>query len=75
MNLIQTTVTGPFVHLLYADAETKEQATEWVEMHVKVVGDDNRRLGVIHQAAVRRLRELTDAENERFQGLSDQIRG
>jgi len=73
MKLIETTISGPFVRLLYADAATKEQATEWVEMRVKAEGDDNRRLGVIHQAAVHRLRALVDAENQRFQSLSDHI--
>ncbi|MGO9697767.1 MAG: hypothetical protein ACLPX7_00715 [Xanthobacteraceae bacterium] len=73
MKLVATTVTGPFVHLLYADAATKEQATEWVEMHLKAEGDDNRRLGVIQQAALQQLRALLTAENRRFESLSDRL--
>lgn len=75
MKLIETTVKGPLVRMLYADAATKDQATEWMEMVVKAEGDDNRRLGVIHQAALRRLTALIAAENKRFQSLSDQLDG
>ena len=73
MKLIETAVRGPMVRMLYADAPTKEQATEWMEMVVKVEGDDNRRLGVIHQAVLQRLRALLASENRRFESLSDQL--
>jgi hypothetical protein len=73
MTLIETTVRGPLVRLLYADAPTKEQATEWLELQMKVGGDDNRRLGVIQKDALQRVRTLLNAESARFQSLADSL--
>ena len=73
MKLIETTVHGPFVRLLYADAATKEDATEWLELRVSVPGDDNRRLGVIQKDALLRVRKLIDEESARFAGLADSL--
>jgi len=74
MKLIETTISGPFVHLLYADAATKDEATEWVEMRVKLPEDDNRRLGVIQKDALQRVRKLCNDENTRLQSLADSLR-
>lgn len=73
LNLIEMTVSGPSVRLLYADGATREQATEWVEMALKLEGDDNRRLGVIQKDALDRLRTLYDEEMIRIRLLSNQI--
>lgn len=75
MKLIETTISGQIVRMLYADAPSKDEASEWVEMRVKVEqGDDNRRLGVIQTNALRRLQALIAEENKRFQLLADQSR-
>ena len=73
IRLIETMVSGDTVRMLYADAPTKEGALEFVEMSLKVPGDDNRRLGVIHREALRRLQALVDKEIERLRGLANQI--
>jgi hypothetical protein len=74
MKIIETTIHNGMVRLLYADKPTKEEASEWVEMQVKVKRDDNRRLGVIQNEALKRLRDLLKAEDARFEHLSDQLR-
>ncbi|HLH12437.1 MAG TPA: hypothetical protein VKV77_11240 [Methylovirgula sp.] len=74
MKLRETAIRGETVRLLYADAPTKDEASEWVELQMKLEGDDNRRLGVIQKAALLRLRALIDEEMTRFGRLSDQIR-
>jgi len=74
MKLIETVIREGTACLLYADAPTKDQASEWVELRMKSEGDDNRRLGVIQKAALLRLRALIDEEMTRFGILSDQIR-
>jgi hypothetical protein len=68
MQLIEMTVSGGHVQLLYANAATKDEATEWLEFRVHSPARGNQRLGVIQQ------RELIDAENERFAALSAQLR-
>lgn len=74
MKLIETTVTGPLVRMLYADAATKDESSEWLELQVKVPGDDNRRLGVIQKDALQRVRTLLNEESDRFESLSDSLR-
>jgi hypothetical protein len=74
MKIIEIVIRDGIVRLLYADAPTKEEASEWVEIQLKAEGDDNRRLGVIQKDALLRLRALIDAEMLRFGKLSDQIR-
>jgi hypothetical protein len=74
MKIIETVIRDGIVRLLYADAPTKDEASEWVEMQLKAEGDDNRRLGVIRKAALLRLQALIDAEMTHFGKLSDQIR-
>jgi len=74
MKLIETAVQGPMVRMLYANAPTKDQATEWLELQVKVPGDDNRRLGVIQKDALQRVRTLLSDENSRFESLADSLR-
>jgi hypothetical protein len=73
LRLIETTVSGDIVRMLYADAESKVDSTEFVELSLKASGDDNRRLGVIHRAALLRLRALVDREDARLKVLADQI--
>ncbi len=73
MKLIETVIHGETVRLLYADAATKDEAVEWVELQMKSEVDDNRRLGVVHQAVLLRLQAFIDAEKTRFRSLSDQI--
>ena len=74
LHLIETSVTGPLVRMLYADAPAKEQATEWLELQVSIPGDDNRRLGVIQKDALQRVRTLLNDESARFQSLADSLR-
>jgi hypothetical protein len=74
MQLIEMTVSGGHVRLLYANAATKDEATEWLEFRVHSSARGNQRLGVIQQTALHRVRELIDAENERFVALSAQLR-
>jgi hypothetical protein len=71
MQLIEMTMSGGHVRLLYANAATKAEATEWLEFRVHSPARGNQRLGVIQQTAVR---ELIDAENERFVALSAEFR-
>ena len=71
MQLIEMTVSGGHVRLLYANAATKDEASEWLEFSPS---RGNQRLGVIQQTALHRVRELIDAENERFVALSAQVR-
>ena len=73
LNLIEMLVCGENVRLLYGTGPTKEQSEEWIEMQVKSRGDDNRRLGVIQQAVLQRLRALLTSENRRFEFLSNQL--
>ena len=74
MQLIEMTVSGGHVRLLYANAPTKDEASEWLEFRVHSPSRGNQRLGVIQQTALHRVRELIDAENERFVALSAQLR-
>lgn len=74
MKLIETLVSRETVRLLYGDGATRDESSEWVEMQVKVAGDDNRRLGVIQKDALQRVRKLLNAENERHQSLADSLR-
>jgi len=74
MTLIETMVRGPMVRMLYADAASKDQATEWLELQVKVPGDDNRRLGVVQKDALQRARKLLNEESARLQSLADSLR-
>jgi hypothetical protein len=74
MKLREIAVRDGIVQLLYADATTKDESSEWVEIRLKAEGDDNRRLGVIQKAALLRLQALIDEETNRFRKLSDQIR-
>ena len=62
------------MRLLYANAATKAEATEWLEFRVHSPARGNQRLGVIQQTALHRVRELIDAENERFVALSAEFR-
>lgn len=73
MKLIETVIRDGTVRLLYADEPTKDEASEWVEMQLKVAQDDNRRLGVIQKDALLRLQAVIDAEMTRFRTLSGQI--
>ena len=74
MQLIEMTVSGGHVQLLYANAATKAEASEWLEFRVHSSARGNQRLGAIQQQALHRVRELIDAENERFAALSAQLR-
>ena len=74
MQLIEMIVSGGHVRLLYANAATKDEATEWLEFRVHSPPRGNQRLGVIQQTALQRVRELIDAENERFVALSAELR-
>ena len=74
MQLIEMTVSGGHVRLLYANAATKDEASEWIEFPVHSPSRANQRLGVIQQTALHRVRELIDAENEHFVALSAQLR-
>ena len=74
MQLIEMTVSGGHVRLLYANAATKDEASEWLEFRVHSPSRGNQCLGVIQQTALHRVRELIDAENERFVALSAQLR-
>jgi hypothetical protein len=74
MQLIEMTVSGGHVRMLYANAATKDEASEWLEFRVHSPARGNQRLGVIQQTALHRVRELVDAENERFAALTAQIR-
>jgi len=74
MQLIEMTVSGGHVQLLFANAATKDEATEWLEFRVHSPARGNQRLGVIQQQALHRVRELIDAENERFAALSLRLR-
>jgi hypothetical protein len=73
IGLIETTISGDTVRVLYADAPTKEGSSEFVELSLKIPGDGNRRIGVVHRAALRRLRALIDEEDGRLKALADQI--
>jgi hypothetical protein len=74
MQLIEMTVSGGHVQMLYANAATKDEATEWLEFRVHSPARPNQLLGVIQKTALHRVRELIDAENERFLALSAQLR-
>jgi hypothetical protein len=74
MQLIEMITSGGHVQMLYANAATKEEASEWLEFRVHSPTRANQRLGVIQQQALYRVRELIDAENERFTALSAQLR-
>jgi hypothetical protein len=74
MQLIEMTVSGGHVRLLYANAATKDEASEWLEFRVHSPSRGNQRLGAIQQTALHRVRELIDAENEHFVALSAQLR-
>lgn len=73
LKLIETTVAGPMVRMLYADKAPKEQAAQWVEIFVKSEGDDNRRLGVIQKDALQCVQTLLNAENNRLRCLADSL--
>lgn len=73
MQLIETTVSGDSVRLLYADGASKDEPAEWLEFQVSLEGDGNRRLGVIHREALRRVQELIDSETQRLRELSNQL--
>ena len=47
MQLIEMTVSGGHVRLLYANAATKDEASEWLEFRVHSPSRGNQRLGVI----------------------------
>jgi hypothetical protein len=74
MQLIEMITSGGHVQMLYANAASKEEASEWVEFRVHSPARANQRLGVIQQQALHRMRELIAAENERFAALSAQPR-
>jgi hypothetical protein len=58
--------------MLYANAATKEEASEWVEFRVHSPARAKQRLGEIQQQALHRVSELIAAENERSEALSAQ---
>ena len=72
LSLTEMTISGSTVRLTYANATSKDESSEWVEMSLTIVGDDNRRLGVVQKAALLRLQTLIDEETQRLRLLSDQ---
>lgn len=73
MQLIEMTISGDFVRLLYGDGATKEESTEWCELKMRAPAGDNRRLGAAQKDALLRVQALIAAEMTRFRMLSDQI--
>jgi len=63
------------VRLLYANASTKDDASEWIEMQLQKKDDDNRHLGAVHLGALLRVQAAIDAEMNRLRLLVGQTRG
>jgi len=70
--LIETTISDTTVHMRYADNLDPEKAKEWVDFQVPLTGLElpleplgdiaERQFRLIQAAALRRVRELIDAE-------------
>jgi hypothetical protein len=71
MKLVETIIRGDIVQLFYADAPTKGEASQWIELHFRAPAEDSQELALLHAKALQHLQTAIENEYRRLGGVAE----